>query len=561
MNLGPRAQEFWNRENLSGPRPLPAKRALAVKPLHADNPLLYLEPPAAASGGPTLKTDAHHARRQPTRLALWVEAWLEEAQSFSWLTSAFFHSSVIVLLSVLMLSDRGKGPELWLEGTFQPDLGDSIDLEETTLSADGGDFSVSEESTSVWPALGSSLSVNLTEPVETRSLTMEQTPISSIASAELVSDLLANRGGGLEGRDPATRRRLALGSGGSEASESAVELGLAWLAAHQGPDGGWRFNLEANPRCGGVCRDSGFVESTTASTGLALLCFLGAGYTQHEGPYQEVVSQGLYYLVDRMMITSRGGDLRDLTLLDQLGEGSPRIRKSGDMYSHGIATLALCEGYALTRDEDLAQPAQLAIDFIVYAQHEKGGWRYEPKEPGDTTVSGWQVAALKSGLLGDLNIPRDVWYRAEEFFDSVQDDRGATYGYQSPSTNRRSTSAVGLLCRMMLGWPKDHSPLRRGLVRIADENPVQNNMYFNYYATQALHHIGGSGWKRWNLRMREHLVESQATTGHERGSWYFKEAWSDRGGRLYTTTLAILTLEVYYRYLPMYHDAFVDQAP
>ncbi len=561
MILGPRAHEFWNRENLSGPKPLPAKRALAVKPLHADIPPLYLEPPAAAPGRPTLKTDAQHARRQPTGLALWVEAWLEEAQSFSWLTSAFFHSSIIVLLSVLMLSDRGQGPELWLEGTFQPDLGDAIDLEETTLSVDGGDFSISQESSSVLPALGSSLSVNLTDPVEARPLAMEQTPIGAIASAELVSDLLANRGGGLEGRDPANRRRLALGGGGSEASESAVELGLAWLAAHQWPDGGWRFNLEANPRCGGECRDSGFVESTTASTGLALLCFLGAGYTQHEGPYQEVVSQGLYYLVDRMVITSRGGDLRDLTMLDQLGEGSPRIRKSGDMYSHGIATLALCEGYALTRDEDLAQPAQLAIDFIVYAQHKNGGWRYEPKEPGDTTVSGWQVAALKSGLLGGLNIPRDVWYRAEDFFNSVEDDRGATYGYQTPSTNRRSTSAVGLLCRMMLGWPKDHFPLRRGLVRIAEENPVQNNMYFNYYATQALHHIGGSGWKRWNLRMREHLVETQATVGHERGSWYFKEAWSDRGGRLYTTTLSILTLEVYYRYLPMYHEAFVDRAP
>jgi hypothetical protein len=542
--------------------PLPAKRALAVNTLHADNPPLPSAATAAESpAAPAVTTEKPRTRRPRTGLGLWWQAWLEEAQSLSWLTSAILHASIILLLSALMLTDRGQGPDLWLEGTFRPDPGDSLELDEATLDAAGGDFSVPQEPPSLIPTLGSSLSETLSDSMAAQAMPIEQTPLGTISAADLVGNLMASRGGGLDGRDLASRRRLALGGGGSEASESAVELGLQWLAAHQWPDGGWRFNLESNPRCGGMCRDSGFVESTTASTGLALLCFLGAGYTQHEGPYQGVVSQGLYYLVDHMIITSQGGDLRGLTMLDQMGEGSPRIRKSGDMYCHGIATLALCEAYAMTRDQNLEQPAQLAVDFIVHAQHEKGGWRYEPKEPGDTTVSGWQVAALKSGLLGDLHIPRDVWYRAAEFFDSVEDDRGASYGYQTPTTKRISTTAVGLLCRMMLGWPKDYSPLRRGVARLADENPLQHNMYFNYYATQVLHHLGGSGWKRWNLRMRDHLVETQAAEGHERGSWFYREAWSDRGGRLYTTTLAILTLEVYYRYLPMYHNAFVDQAP
>ena len=122
-------------------------------------------------------------------------------------------------------------------------------------------------------------------------------------------------------------------------------------------------------------------------------------------------------------------------------------------------------------------------------------------------------------------------------------------------------SVVGLFSRMLLGWPRDHTPLRKGMARIADQAPHQNNMYFNYYASQALHHMGGSGWQRWNTRMREHLVKSQATSGHERGSWYFQEAWSNNGGRLYTTALSILTLEVYYRYMPMYQEVFVSDAP
>jgi len=231
------------------------------------------------------------------------------------------------------------------------------------------------------------------------------------------------------------------------------------------------------------------------------------------------------------------------------------------MYSHGLATLALCEAYAMTHDENIALPAQEAVNFIVYAQHKQGGWRYEPKEPGDTTVSGWQVTALKSAVLGKLKVPREVWYRASDFFDSVQDDRGATYGYQSPSKSRRSTTVVGLFSRMILGWPRKYPPLVKGISKIAKQQPQQNNMYFNYYASQALFHMGGSGWKRWNPRMREYLVNSQATAGHEAGSWYFDEQWSDHGGRLYSTALSILTLEVYYRFMPMYREAFVEEAP
>jgi hypothetical protein len=548
-------------------------RVLAVNILHADNLSIPPDPPVAQpvaiAGGenppeqrpPVLEADEAQDRRPQKGLAGWTEAWLKEGYSLSWLFSALIHTSIVVLLSLLMLDDMGDGPVLWLEGSVAADVAETIDLEESSLSAEGGDFSLPRETALVLPTLGSSPSVSLADPTLAQTLITLKTETGSLQAAPAIGNLMASLGGGLDGRSLANRRRLALGGGGSEASESAVELGLAWLAAHQSPDGGWRFNLEDLPACGGACRDSGFVESSTGSTGLALLCFLGAGYTQHEGPHQEVVSSGIYHLVDQMIITSEGGDLRGQTILDQLGEGSPRIRQSGDMYSHGIATLALCEAYALSRDKNLAQPSQLAVDFIVNAQHEQGGWRYHPRDPGDTTVSGWQVTALKSGLLADLHVPRDVWYRATEYFDSVQDSRGATYGYQTPSTKRRSTSVVGLFCRMLLGWPKDHTPLRRGMAQIAAESPLESNMYFNYYATQALYHLGGKGWKKWNPRMRDHLVGTQAQQGHEQGSWFFKEAWSDRGGRLYTTTLSILTLEVYYRYLPMYDDAFVDLAP
>jgi hypothetical protein len=212
----------------------------------------------------------------------------------------------------------------------------------------------------------------------------------------------------------------------------------------------------------------------------------------------------------------------------------------------------------MSRDERLAAPAQEAANFIVNAQHKLGGWRYEPGEPGDLSVTGWQITALKSAAHGKLKIPRDVWYRASDFLDSVQENRGATYGYQEPTNNKRSMSVVGLFSRMMLGWPHDHRPLLKGVAQVANQAPHQNHMYFNYYAAQVLRHHGGSDWKRWNPRMRDYLVNLQATQGHETGSWYIDEDWSTQGGRLYTTTLSILTLEVYYRYMPMYQEAFLE---
>ncbi len=529
--------------------------------LPADTKPEVLGPESLSSQEDSVPAVSSRVREQKSLVALWVAAWLEEGYSLSWLASAFFHACIVILLSVFMFAESGDLPIRWLDGAFDQEFSEIVDLQESSLSAEGGEFSLSQHPPTALPQSGSSLIAGVTNPLRPQIPTAIQTPNGSFSPEETLGNLLAAKGGGLDGRGQDNRRRLAMGGGGNAASESAVELGLAWLAAHQWGDGGWRFDLGKCPQCAGECRDSGIIDSTTAPTGLALLCFLGAGYTQHEGPYQDVVANGLYYLSNKMVLTTFGGDLRDNTLLDELGKGIPSFRKSGDMYSHGIATLALCEAYAMTHDKNLAEPAQQAVDFIVHAQHEKGGWRYEPGEPGDTTVSGWQVTALKSALLADLEVPRDVWYRASEFFDSVQELRGATYGYQKPSTKRRSTSVVGLFCRMMLGWPREHPPLLKGMARIAEETPQKNHMYFNYYASQALHHVGGSGWKRWNPRMRDYLVTSQAQSGHERGSWYFDEAYSDRGGRLYTTTLSILTLEVYYRYMPMYQEAFVDEAP
>jgi hypothetical protein len=554
-------EQTWSRPDPPSPW---RTQAFVMNPLSANNPALSRP---TAGGHLATEGDASHGAVKGSWFG-WFTDWLFDRETSSWLVSAAAHFFGVLLLSYVTIIQPGIGPDWSFEGVASPvEDSDELDIELDTVDPLGEASSELEDAPIPMglPDLADlSIGGEVTE-VAPPSLTPAATAaVDGLADTYLdIGAPLAMAGGGLEGRSLENRRGTALAGGGSEASESAVEAGLRWLVAHQAEDGSWSFLFDPDhcPQCANQCRNPGVMESNTASTGLSLLCFLGAGYTHRVGPYQDEVSRAIYYLINKMVITSDGGDLRDVSMITNAVDNLLLVRKSGDMYSHAIATLALCEAYAMTRDTSLKEPAQRAVDFIVNAQNEAGGWRYEPKQPGDLSVTGWQLMALKSGVLGRLDVPRDVWYRASEFLDSVQDEKGATYGYQHPSSNRPSMSSVGLYGRLMLGWPRNQPPLLKGAALLAREQPRESNMYFNYYTSQVLHHVGGNSWKKWNPRMRNYLVSTQAEDGHEHGSWYFDEAWSDRGGRLYTTTLAILTLEVYYRYMPMYQSDFIDTAP
>jgi hypothetical protein len=341
------------------------------------------------------------------------------------------------------------------------------------------------------------------------------------------------------GTDPYAGRRgdaRAAGSrrrGGSAASEAAVDRGLAWLARHQANDGSWRFDL-SGCQCDGGCRDAGSLTSTTAATGIALLPFLGAGQTHEEGDYRETVTRGLYYLMSRMQPTPRGGDLCE-----------------GTLYGHGVATLALAEALGMTGDAALAPYVRDAVRFIETSQDlHGGGWRYLPRQPGDTTVTAWQLAALKSAELAGIAVPSPTIDGVCRFLDRVQTRRGEAYGYQAPQA-RPCTSAIGLLCRLYTHWPNEDA-VDRGLATLARPGPDPDAVYLNFYLAQALLQRDHPAWSRWNARNRDQLVARQAAIGHEAGSWFFADRDTAPGGRLAHTALAVLTLEVYYRLLPIY---------
>ncbi|HKB36147.1 MAG TPA: prenyltransferase/squalene oxidase repeat-containing protein, partial [Gemmataceae bacterium] len=336
-------------------------------------------------------------------------------------------------------------------------------------------------------------------------------------------------------------------------SQEAVARGLRWLAEHQAPNGGWSLSdfhqhfrpglkgdrYLTDPRATG--RGMRGQTGDTAGAAFGLLPFLAAGIT-HKTPekkpgseYQQTVKRGLDYLMKKQ---GRDGDF------------------GGDMYSHGLATIAMCEAYGLSSDPKLKLSAQKAINYIVAAQHpDGGGWRYRPREAGDTSVTGWQLMALKSGQLAGLNVPSVTLKRAEKFLDSVESSDKGGYGYVSTSESP-TMSAVGLLCRQYLGTPRRNPGLRNGCNKLKRYPPGSvGTLYYDYYATQVMYHMGGDYWDWWNngnekrKGMRDILVNSQDRDG----SWDPSRDGHGRvGGRVMITSLSLLTLEIYYRYHPLY---------
>lgn len=353
----------------------------------------------------------------------------------------------------------------------------------------------------------------------------------------------AGVGGGFGGRkNPGAGAKKG---GGGKDTEDAVDRALKWIASHQLPDGGWDFDLKKCPSCAGQCSHSGGLDDRCGATSMALLPFLGRGYTHREGPFKKQVEAGIGFLV-KMALAGQG----------------KAYAQGGNLYSQGLAGIALSECYAMSQDGRLAAPTQYVLDFITAAQDPVGGgWRYSPKQPGDTSAVGWQIMALKSGNMAYLSVNPLTIKKAVEFLDSVQgDEYGGTYGYTGPGKGP-GTSAVGLLCRMYLGWKKDHQGIQEGAAIIAKRGP-STDLYYNYYATQIMHHMEGDMWIAWNAKMKGLLLKTQSTKGHEAGSWYEgvdTGHGAHKAGRLYCTALSTMILEVYYRHLPIYQNQSVQE--
>jgi hypothetical protein len=334
---------------------------------------------------------------------------------------------------------------------------------------------------------------------------------------------------GMMGRSGATKDKLLKAGGGNSESEAAVARGLAWLARKQLKDGSWEFD--------------GSSKDKIAATGMALLPFLAAGETHKFGTkYKKTVENGLNWLMGRV------------------GSGGA-FQGSNNMYAVGIATVALCEAAGMTKDPNVKAKATLAIGYIIGAQGRNGSWGYSGPAPseGDTSIVGWQIQALASAAMAEIKFDKDkIFKNANKFLESVSTDSGSKYGYRERGASQTLTP-VGLLSRYyMKEMGPRHPAFARGVDFLKQFPPQRGyfDMYYYYYATQVVHFYDGPDWhKFWNPKMRDMLVDLQNKGGDDdkHGSWEKDQGFIGSAcGKLGTTCLALLTLEVYYRHLPLY---------
>jgi hypothetical protein len=367
-------------------------------------------------------------------------------------------------------------------------------------------------------------------------------------------------------RAPDRRADRRAGSPGDEAAATAeradavVARGLDFLVRSQQADGRWSLGRFA----GGTAADVPKLESETAATGLALLCFLGAGHDHFDGPHRDTVRRGLEFLIAAQ---KPDGDL--YVPADELSNSCSWL------YSHGIAAMALCEAVGMTGDIRVKPAATQACRFIATSQHpERGGWRYTPRSDADLSVSGWMLVALRAGSLAGLDTDARAMTGVRTLLDAatVPGD-AARYLYNPRNPQQRPSrlssacmTAVGTLMRLHTGsQPTD--PQVAAAANVLTSVPATygtatdktRDAYLWYYASQVLVHTGGPDWDRWYRSLVGTLASTQDTAGPKSGSWDplgpQPDRWGQYGGRLYVTALHLLALEVPYRHLPTYTAA------
>lgn len=443
----------------------------------------------------------------------------------AWLVSMIFHIALLLALALWTLPMPSGLRTLVLEFGEAPES-ESVDLKEYALESSDSD--VQQENTEQESEQPVDLdmaalveSIDIAEPTD-----IVPVEVGATSTELVVKPMFGGRSGAM--------KAALLAMDGSPETAKAVELGLKWLARQQRKDGSWSLR--------GPFDDGSYQENTTAATAMAMLAFQGDGNTHLEGPYATTVERGLKYLLNKQ--SKRDGFF---------AANEPDRQQA---YAHAQATIAVCELYGMTQDSLLRQPAEAAILFSVRAQSQAGGWRYHPRTDSDLSVTGWYVMALISGRSAGIHVEHSTLAAVQSYLDRVSVENGAGYCYQEGRPPSQTMTAEGLLCRQYLGWPRERQEMAIGLNTLVQDWPMSRdamNVYYWYYATQSLHHYGGSGWTIWNNNMKQVLPELQVTRGNEAGSWSPQaDEYGNASGRLYTTCFSIYCLEVYYRHLPLY---------
>lgn len=342
----------------------------------------------------------------------------------------------------------------------------------------------------------------------------------------------------------------------------AVGIALEWLHDHQdrwnAPDllAAWDAGGYSRWCKGRKCANAPAVSRgyNVAVTSLSLLAFLGNGHTHRVGSYKKAVKGTLDWLKtqqDKEGWLGRNGGTKKWIL------------------NHAMATMALCEAFAVTRDFRLKEYCEKAMKRIAEAQNKDGGWGWEPSDnDSNTLVTGWMVLALKNAKVGGLKPPEEAFEGALKWFDSCTDPKTGRVGYGKFAGPKRPTAdsakipeenptmtAIAVICSIFCGRKRRHENILKGIDVLMkslpqrDETGVKVDPMYWFFGTYSIFQYGGKKWHEWNTAMKNVLLKTQRRDGCAFGSWDPEGAWwGISGGRVMSTALHVLTLQLYYAY-------------
>ena len=305
-----------------------------------------------------------------------------------------------------------------------------------------------------------------------------------------------------------------------DATRKATARALEWLASQQHPDGSW---------------GDGKYPHNTAVTSFTLLAFMSQGHVPGQGFYGPEVAKGARFLVSSMrsdgyLVGSRGGN----------------------MYCHGMATLALAEVWGMTADLEVKPALEKAVELIVRCQSKEGGWRYEPAPSGaDISVTIMQVMALRAAKNSGLHVPDSTLKRAIEYIHSCHDEKTGGFTYQPGNRQPGFARTAAGVCVLQLSGQYDAKEIARAVEYMEQSGDEKRHFWYgHYYAVHAMHQVGGKKWEAWYTGIRDRLLPKQEAAGNWSGG-----LGSDDGvGSTYQTAIAVIILSVPMNYLPIFQS-------
>jgi hypothetical protein len=294
--------------------------------------------------------------------------------------------------------------------------------------------------------------------------------------------------------------------------ERIYEKGLKFLVASQNADGSFPGQYGTEP---GV-------------VGMALMCFLAHGDDPNRGPYAKSIQRCIEYILKQ-----RSGENGYI---------------GSSMYNHGFATLALAESYGAVQDDRIAPALKKAVELILTSQEKNKfkAWRYSPDaQDADSTVSGACFVALIAARNAGLKVPDKAVEDALKFYADCQNPGDGSIGYMPRSgSHGGATTAIGAAA---FAYARKKETVTFAKALKAMKNSEDGNgggypFYYDYYAAQGFFQGDFKAWQDWNEKQVKRLAEMQNDDG----------GWDAGLGPGTCTSLALLSIALNYRYLPVY---------